>query len=158
METQPTGYRNCSCKIDYVVCVLLSKFWQLLNILAFTIHFKKKRCLLFFAVSSVNVAFTTFTSQSGHTIVFPNVLSSTGGAIVIRMAYSQLLLADFTFFVKITSLRNSDMVFQFILNGSPKTTHLVYGRSYHSFRTSSNAIVLQLNRGDTVWIKMLQNG
>lgn len=26
METQSTGYRNCSCKINYVVCVLLSKF------------------------------------------------------------------------------------------------------------------------------------
>lgn len=56
---------------------------------------KKKRFLPSFAVSSVNVAFTVFTSQSGHTVVFPKVLSSTGGAIVIRMAYSQLLLADF---------------------------------------------------------------
>lgn len=56
---------------------------------------KKKRFLPSFVVSFVNVAFTVFTSQSGHTNVFPKVLSSTGGAIVIRMAYLQLLLADF---------------------------------------------------------------
>lgn len=131
-----------------------------MNILAFTIQF-----LFYFSdFLAVRVVFTatvtqSFTSPSGHTIVFPNVLSSTGGGYNHRNGvFTAPIGGLYFFFCKITSQSDSDMVFEFILNGSPQTTHLVYGRSEHSYRTSSNAIVLQLNRGDAVWIKMLQGG
>lgn len=61
----------------------------------------------------------------------------------------------YVFFCKITKLLNShDMCFQFILNGYARTQNLVYGRSDHAYRTSSNLIVLQLIRGDRDWIRM----
>lgn len=50
------------------------------------------------------------------------------------------------------------MLYRFILNGSAKAEALAYGRSDHAYRTTSNLIVMQLIRGDRVWITMVWGG
>lgn len=116
-----------------------------------------------FAVYYKKVAFSathpqSFTSVSGHTVVFPNIISNVGGGYNNQDGVFTAPV-DGVFFWKITqSVNENDFYYQFILNGSVKTITLVYGRSDDSFRTSSSLIVLQLSRGDRVWIKMQQGG
>lgn len=87
---------------------------------------------------------------------FPSSFVTLSVVTTNKMVYSRHQWTEFTsFFCKITKLLNShDMCFQFILNGSARTQNLVYGRSDHAYRTSSNLIVLQLIRGDRNWIRM----
>ena len=118
-----------------------------------------------FADSSEKVAFTAtvtrdMTSQDGQTLVFPHIIINVGGGYNGNTGvFTAPRDGVYVFFCKITALLNSsDMVFDFILNGSAKTQNLVLGGSNHPARTSSNSIVLQLNHGDRVWIKMTVGG
>lgn len=90
---------------------------------------------------------------------FPKFYLTLAVLTTIRMAYSRYQLVEHTYFCKITQDSNkNDMYFQFTLNRSAMTYNLVYGRSDHTHRTSSIWIVLQLIRGDRVWIKMILGG
>ena len=65
----------------------------------------------------------------------------------------------YVFFCRITGTENpSDMVFEFIMNGLAKTRNLLIAKSPTPYRTSSSSIVLSLNHGDKVWIKMALGG
>lgn len=92
--------------------------------------------------------------------MFPKVLSNVGGAYYNQDGvFTVPISGTFVFFSKITQDSNkNDMYFQFTLNRSAMTNNLVYGRSDHTHRTSSNLIVLQFIRGDRVWIKMFLGG
>nr|XP_022290582.1 uncharacterized protein LOC111102222 [Crassostrea virginica] len=114
---------------------------------------------------SEKVAFTAtvtqdMTSQSGQTLVFPHIITNVGGGYNGNTGvFTAQRDGVYVFFCKITGRDNSgDIRFEFILNGSAKTHNLVYGRSTHPYRTSSNSIVLQLTHGDRVWIKMSEGG
>lgn len=118
-----------------------------------------------FAVISKKVAFSAthpqgFESVSGHTVVFPHIISNVGGGYNNQDGvFTVPVDGVYVFFCKITQGSNShDLFFQFILNGSVKTITLVYGRSDDPYRTSSSLIALQLSRGDRVWIKMQVGG
>lgn len=118
-----------------------------------------------FAVVSKKVAFSathpeTFRSRSGQTIVFPHILSNVGGGYNNQNGvFTAPVDGVYVFFCKITqAYNNNDFYYQFILNGSAKTVTLVFGRTDDTNRTSSTLIVLQLSRGDRVWIKMQQGG
>lgn len=102
----------------------------------------------------------SFTSRSGQTIVFPHILSNVGGGYNNQNGiFTAPMDGVYVFFCKMTqSANNNDFFYQFILNGSVKTVTLVFGRSDDTNRTSSTLIVLQLSRGDRVWIKMKQGG
>lgn len=114
-----------------------------------------------FAGTSKKVAFSAiikhFTSQNEQTVVFSKVLSNVGGAYNNQDGvFTVPISGTYIFFCKITQSSNKyDMLFQFTLNGSAMTNNMVYGRSDHAYRTSSNLIVLQLIPGDRVWIKMV---
>lgn len=117
-----------------------------------------------FAGTSKKVAFSAiikhFTSQNEQTVVFSKVLSNVGGAYNNQDGvFTVPISGTYIFFCKITQSSNKyDMLFQFTLNGSAMTNNMVYGRSDHAYRTSSNLIVLQLIPGDRVWIKMVLGG
>ena len=118
-----------------------------------------------FADSSKKVAFTDtvtqwMTSQTGKTLMFPHIITNVGGGYNGNTGvFTAPRDGVYVFFCKITGRDNSDnLVFEFILNGSAKTLHLVYGRTDSLYRTSSNSIVLQLSHGDRVWIKMTFGG
>lgn len=118
-----------------------------------------------FAVISKKVAFSAtypdhFNSRNGQTIVFPHILSNVGGGYNNQNGiFTAPMDGVYVFFCKMTqSANNNDFFYQFILNGSVKTVTLVFGRSDDTNRTSSTLIVLQLSRGDRVWIKMLVGG
>lgn len=118
-----------------------------------------------FAVISKKVAFSTtyilsFTSRDGQTLVFPHILSNVGGGYNNQDGvFTAPVDGVYVFFCTITQDSNShDLYFQFTLNGSAKTRNLAYGRSDETHRTASNLIVLQLIRGDRVWIKMFMGG
>lgn len=102
----------------------------------------------------------SFTSRSGQTIVFPHILSNVGGSYNNQNGiFTAPMDGVYVFFCKMTqSANNNDFFYQFILNGSVKTVTLVFGRTGDTNRTSSTLIVLQLSRGDRVWIKMRQGG
>lgn len=117
------------------------------------------------SVISKKVAFSatypqSFTSVNGQTIVFPHILSNVGGGYNNQNGvFTAPVDGVYVFFGKITQSANqSDLFYQFILNGSVKTVTLVFGRTDETNRTSSTLIVLQLSRGDRVWIKMKQGG
>lgn len=116
-------------------------------------------------VISKKVAFSAthpqeFTSRRGQTIVFPHILSNVGGGYNNQDGvFTAPVDGVYVFFCKITqAYNNSDFYYQFILNGSVKTITLLYGRSDDTHRSSSTLIVLQLSRGDRVWIKMQLGG
>ena len=118
-----------------------------------------------FAESSEQVAFTAtvtqdMTSQYGQTLVFPHIITNVGGGYNgITGVFTAPRDGVYVFFCKITGRDNpSSMSFEFILNGSAKTTNLVLGGSANPYRTSSNSIVLQLTHGDRVWVKMETGG
>ena len=96
------------------------------------------------------------TSQSGQTLVFPHIITNVGGGYNENTGvFTAPRDGVYVFFCKITGRDISDnMYFEFILNGSPKTRHFVFGNPDHPYRTSSNSIVLQLTHGDRVWINM----
>nr|XP_022290583.1 complement C1q-like protein 4 [Crassostrea virginica] len=100
------------------------------------------------------------TSKSGQTLVFPHIITNVGGGYNGRTGvFTTPRDGVYVFFCKITIPANSDgMRFEFILNGSAKTHHLVYGNSTNPYGTSSNSIVLKLTHGDRVWIKMWYGG
>lgn len=102
----------------------------------------------------------SFTSKNEQTLVFPHIFSNArGGYNNQDGVFTAPLDGVYVFFCKITQASNShDMYFEFILNGSAKTNNLVYGRSDDEHRTSSNLIVLELNRRDRVWIKIISGG
>ena len=118
-----------------------------------------------FAESSEMVAFTAtvtqfMTSQSGQTLVFPHIITNVGGGYNgSNGVFTAPRDGVYVFFCRITGRDNpSNMRFEFTLNGSPKTQNLLYGSSARTYRSSSNSIVLQLNQGDRVWIKMYLGG
>lgn len=118
-----------------------------------------------FAVISKKVAFSAthpqgFESVSGHTVVFPHIISNVGGGYNNQDGvFTAPVDGVYVFFCKITQGSNShDLFFQFILNGSSETVILLYGRSNYPYRTSSSLIALQLSRGDRVWIRMNVGG
>lgn len=118
-----------------------------------------------FAVISKKVAFSAtypghFNSRNGQTIVFPHILSNVGSGYNNQDGvFTAPVDGVYVFFCKITqSVNDNDLYYQFILNGSVKTVTLVFGRSDDTNRTSSTLIVLQLSRGDRVWIQMKQGG
>lgn len=120
---------------------------------------------ILFAVISKKVAFSAthpqeFTSRRGQTIVFPHILSNVGGGYNNQDGvFTAPVDGVYVFFCKITqAYNNSDFYYQFILNGSVNTITLLYGRSDDTHRSSSTLIVLQLSRGDRVWIKMQLGG
>lgn len=92
--------------------------------------------------------------------MFPHILFNVGGGYNIQNGvFTAPVDGVYVFFGKITQSANqSDLFYQFILNGSVKTVTLVFGRSDDTNKTSSTLIVLQLSRGDRVWIKMKQGG
>ncbi|XP_078319054.1 complement C1q-like protein 4 [Crassostrea virginica] len=115
--------------------------------------------------SSERIAFTAtvtqdMTSQDGQTLVFPHIITNVGGGYNENTGvFTAPRDGVYVFFCKITGRDNSDnMHFEFILNGSAKTHHLMYGSSTNPYRTSSNSIVLQLTHGDRVCIKMYKGG
>ena len=147
----PTSHR----KTYYVTCLLSSRYFIYFSNIIQTLN------VCFFAESSEIVAFTAIvtqdmTSQNGQTLVFPHIITNVGGGYNGNTGvFTAPRDGVYVFFCKITGRDNSgEMRFEFILNGSAKTHHLVYGRSAHPYRTSSNSIVLQLTHGDRVWIKM----
>ena len=118
-----------------------------------------------FAESLEQVAFTAtvtqmMTSQYGQTLVLPHIITNVGGGYNGNTGvFTAPRDGVYVFFCKITGdINPSDLYFEFILNGSPKTRNLVYGGSAHPYRTSSNSIVLQLTQGDRVWINMVYGG
>lgn len=118
-----------------------------------------------FAVISKKVAFSAtypghFNSRNGQTIVFPHILSNVGSGYNNQDGvFTAPVDGVYVFFCKITqSVNDNDLYYQFILNGSVKTVTLVFGRSDDTNRTSSTLIVLQLSRGDRVWIQMKHGG
>ena len=86
----------------------------------------------------------SMTSKSGQTLVFPNIITNVGGGYNGNTGvFTAPRDGVYVFFCKITSYSDpNEMLFEFILNGSPKTQNLVYGRSANPYRTSSNSIVL----------------
>ena len=100
------------------------------------------------------------TSQSGQTLVFPHIITNVGyGYNENTGVFTAPRDGVYVFFCRITAAYNpGDMSFEFILNGSAKTYHLVYGRTDSPNRSSSTSIVLQLTYGDRVWIKMYIGG
>lgn len=118
-----------------------------------------------FAGISKKVAFSTtfiqgFTSRDRQTLVFPHILSNVGGGYNNQDGvFTAPVDGVYVFFCKITQESNShDLYFEITLNGSAKTRNIVYGRSDKTHRTASNLSVLQLIRGDRVWIKMFIGG
>ncbi|XP_078319041.1 complement C1q-like protein 4 [Crassostrea virginica] len=116
-------------------------------------------------VSSDKVAFTAIftqdtTSKNNQILVFPHIITNVGGGYNVNTGvFTAPRDGVYVFFCKITSSgSSSEMRFEFILNGSTKTRNLVYGRTGHPYRTSSNSIVLQLRHGDRVWINMYFGG
>lgn len=125
----------------------------------------KNISVFLFVVSSSKVAFsarisTFYTSKDGQTVVFNDIISNVGSGYNNQDGvFTTPVDGVYVFFCKITQQSNShDMFYQFILNGSVQTQTLVFGRSDHTHRTSSNLIVLQISRGDRVWIKMMTGG
>ena len=111
------------------------------------------------------MAFTTtftkyMTSKTGQTLVFPHIITNVGGGYNGNNGvFTAPRDGVYVFFCKITGRdNNSDMYFDFILNGSAKTRNLVVGRSANPYRTSFDSIVLRLSHGDSVWIKMVTGG
>ena len=100
------------------------------------------------------------TSKTGQTLVFPHIITNVGGGYnKTNGVFTAPRAGVYVFFCRITAAINAgDLYFEFILNGSAKTTNLVYGRSANRYRISSNSIVLQLRHGDRVWIKMSVGG
>lgn len=116
-------------------------------------------------VISKKVAFSatypkSFTPVSGHTVVFPNIISNVGGGYNNQDGvFTAPVDGVYVFFCKMTQgMNNDEMFYQFILNGSSETLILLYGRSNYPYRTSSSLIALQLSRGDRVWIRMYVGG
>ena len=100
------------------------------------------------------------TSKDGQTLVFPNIITNVGGGYNgSNGVFTVPRDGVYVFFCRIIAAINpSDMLFEFILNGSTKTRNMVQGRSPYPYRTSSNSIALQLRHGDRVWIKMYYGG
>lgn len=121
--------------------------------------------IFLFTEISEKVAFSAIftqrlTSHNGQTLVFSHILTNIGGGYSNQDGvFTAPVDGSYVFFCKITHDSNrNDMIYQFILNGSVKTQTLAYGRSDHAYRTTSNLIVMQLIRGDRVWIKMFRGG
>lgn len=81
-----------------------------------------------FAVISKKVAFSatypkSFTPVSGHTVVFPNIISNVGGGYNNQDGvFTAPVDGVYVFFCKMTQgMNNDEMFYQFILNGSSET-------------------------------------
>ena len=113
---------------------------------------------LFYSPASSNkVAFTAAvtslsTTWNSWTLVFPVVIHSIGGGYNRHTGvFTTPRDGHYVFFVTVVEFVKQYSQVDIVLNRSPKVRTTGYGSA--SFQTGANMVVLQLPRGDTVWVR-----
>ena len=113
---------------------------------------------LFYSPASSNkVAFTAgvtsySTTWNSGTLVFPLVIHNVGGGYNRHTGvFTAPTDGHYVFFVTVVEYVKQFSQVDIVLNGSSKVRTMAHDSA--SFQTGANMVVLQLQRGDTVWVR-----
>jgi hypothetical protein len=91
-------------------------------------------------------------SWAGDTLVFPHVVHNGGnGYNPSTGKFTSPTAGTYVFFVNVNVYSNSYIYLDIVLNGNSKVRSMSHNSA--EYLTGTNMAVLQLNKGDMVWIR-----
>ena len=89
-------------------------------------------------------------------VIFHNVTENIGqGYDPTTGVFTCIVPGLYYFTMTIMTDPNSQVETELVMNGNMRM--VVYSGGYHYWNTGSNAVVMDLNEGDKVWVRVLQN-
>jgi hypothetical protein len=114
--------------------------------------------LFYSSDSAKKIAFTAGVTSynstwNSGTLVFPVVIHNIGDGYNRHTGvFTAPTEGHYVFFVTVVEYDKQHLYVDIVLNGSSKVR--AYGHSNAAYQTGANMVVLKLQRGDTVWVRL----
>ncbi|XP_062590172.1 uncharacterized protein LOC134251774 [Saccostrea cucullata] len=93
-------------------------------------------------------------SWSSDVLVFSKVITNSGGGYNANTGiFTAPVAGMYQFFVTVISYGSQDIYLYIAVNGNTKVTAAAEAKSSSTYQTGTNMLLVNLNQGDTVWIK-----